>query len=74
LDIYGKEKVNRKGEPVYEINDHWFVLNAKFVWNDAPKQESQRPGILDVRGARPSRGRSGGVGSSRSSTRMETIE
>jgi type IV pilus assembly protein PilM len=74
LDMYGKEKVNRKGEPVYEINDHWFVLNAKFVWNDAPKQESQRPGILDVRGARPSRGRSGGVGSSRSSTRMETIE
>jgi len=68
LDMYGKEKVNRKGEPVYEINDRWFVLNAKFVWDDAPKQESRRPGILDVGGARPGRSRSAGVGGSRSST------
>jgi hypothetical protein len=35
LDEYGQPKLDR-GKPMYEINDHWFVLNAKFVWKDAP--------------------------------------
>jgi hypothetical protein len=26
-----------RGQPVYRVNDHWFVLNVKFVWRDAPK-------------------------------------
>jgi type IV pilus assembly protein PilM len=25
------------GQPQFKVNDHWFVLNAKFVWRDAPK-------------------------------------
>jgi type IV pilus assembly protein PilM len=25
------------GKPQFKVNDHWFVLNAKFVWRDAPK-------------------------------------
>jgi type IV pilus assembly protein PilM len=26
-----------RGLPRYKVNDHWFVLNAKFLWNDAPE-------------------------------------
>jgi len=37
LDEYGKEKIDRLGNVVYEVNDHWFRLDAKFVWEDAPK-------------------------------------
>ena len=32
----GKPKLYR-GQPVYQVNDHWFVLNAKFIWRDAPE-------------------------------------
>jgi len=35
LDEYGQPKLDR-GKPMVEINDHWFVLNAKFIWKDAP--------------------------------------
>ncbi|MHC4159778.1 MAG: hypothetical protein ACYSSO_11950, partial [Planctomycetota bacterium] len=41
LDEYGKEKVDRSGNVVYEVNDYWFRLDAKFVWKDAPKEESE---------------------------------
>ena len=37
LDQYGQEKIDRKGRPIYEINDYWFVLNVKLVWRGAPK-------------------------------------
>jgi len=36
LNEDGKPELYR-GQPVYKINDHWFVLNAKFVWRDAPE-------------------------------------
>ncbi len=36
LDTNGDPKLVH-GKPVYQINDHWFVLNVKFVWRDAPK-------------------------------------
>ncbi|MHC4572456.1 MAG: type IV pilus assembly protein PilM [Planctomycetota bacterium] len=39
LDEYGTEKVDRSGNIVYEVNDHWFRLDVKFVWKDAPKPE-----------------------------------
>ena len=26
-----------QGQPRYKVNDHWFVLNAKFIWKDAPE-------------------------------------
>jgi len=38
LDANGKVKLVR-GKPVYQVNDHWFVLNMKFVWKDAPVVE-----------------------------------
>ncbi|MFC1604938.1 type IV pilus assembly protein PilM [Planctomycetota bacterium] len=36
LDEDGKPVLYR-GQPVYKVNDHWFVLNVKFVWRDAPE-------------------------------------
>jgi len=38
LDERGKKKLDRLGNVVYEVNDQWFVLKAKFVWKDAPKE------------------------------------
>jgi len=38
LDEYGRKKVGRTGNPIYKVNDHWFVLNAKFFWKQAPKK------------------------------------
>jgi len=38
LDEYGKPKIDPKtGKVVYKVNDHWFILNVKFIWKDAPK-------------------------------------
>lgn len=33
----GRPKLDRRGVPVHTVNDHWFVLNVKFVWRDAPE-------------------------------------
>jgi len=30
-----------RGQPRYKVNDHWFVLNAKFLWKDAPEPPKQ---------------------------------
>ena len=30
-----------RGQPVFKVNDHWFVLNAKFIWRDAPEPPAQ---------------------------------
>ncbi len=39
LDEFGKPKLDFSDKPVYKVNDYWFILNAKFVWKDAPKVE-----------------------------------
>ncbi len=36
LNENGKPRLYQ-GKPVYKVNDHWFVLNAKFIWKDAPE-------------------------------------
>ena len=41
LDEKGNRKLDRLGKPVYRVNDHWFVVNLKFVWKDAPEQPMQ---------------------------------
>ncbi len=38
LDEKGKKKTDRAGKVVYKSNDHWFKLDVKFVWKDAPKE------------------------------------
>jgi len=40
LDEEGKPRLYR-GQPVYKVNDHWFVLNLKFLWPDAPEPPEQ---------------------------------
>jgi len=52
LDQYGQPKLDR-GQPVYEVNDHWFVLNAKFVWKDAPKPPEPPAGATVLRAQGP---------------------
>lgn len=44
LNEDGKPKLYR-GKEVYEVNDHWFVLNVKFIWRDVPEviKEAVRP-------------------------------
>ena len=37
LDESGKVKLDRKGKEIYRDNDYWFILNAKFIWKDAPE-------------------------------------
>lgn len=36
LDDNGRQRID-KGQPVFKVNDHWFVLNLKFEWKDAPE-------------------------------------
>ena len=36
VDEGGKKITDKQGGPVYQINDHWFVLNLKLKWKDAP--------------------------------------
>jgi len=35
LNENGKPRIYQ-GKEVYKVNDHWFVMNAKFIWKDAP--------------------------------------
>ncbi len=37
LDADGNEKTDRTGKVVYNVNDHWFKLDFKLAWKDAPK-------------------------------------
>lgn len=41
MDENGREKIDRTGKVVYESNDHWFKLDIKFVWKNAPGQIDQ---------------------------------
>jgi type IV pilus assembly protein PilM len=36
LDESGRERIIG-GKPAYQVNDHWFEINLKFVWKDAPE-------------------------------------
>jgi type IV pilus assembly protein PilM len=38
LDEKGKKITDRSGKVVYKSNDHWFKLDVKFIWKDAPKE------------------------------------
>ena len=47
----GVQRLDEMGRPVFQINDHWFVLNLKFSWKNAPappKQISAAPSSGDV--------------------------
>lgn len=46
----GEPIYDTTNEPVYEINDHWFRVKAKFVWKDAPAkpEEPRSPGAMGM--------------------------
>ena len=54
LNEDGKPALYR-GQPVYKVNDHWFVLNAKFVWRDAPEPPKPKTPQLGQYGIIPRR-------------------
>ena len=41
LNREGKQVLDDHGHPLYKTHDHWFVLNAKFLWRDAPEPPKQ---------------------------------
>jgi len=47
LDENGRQRIYR-GQPVFKVNDHWFVLNLKLVWKEAP--EPPKPTITSPYG------------------------
>ena len=71
LNEEGKQ-VLYQGKPVYRVNDHWFELNVKFVWKEAPEPPEQPKtslygGRTTQMGARTSTSTSSGSTSSRRS-------
>ena len=44
----GREKLDNRGQQVYTVNDHWFVLKVKFVWRDAPESVKAKAPELPV--------------------------
>ena len=52
-DENGVQKLYR-GKPVFKTNDHWFVLNAKFVWKDAPAPPPPPAGMFPFGSSAPS--------------------
>jgi type IV pilus assembly protein PilM len=52
LDELGRPKLYR-GQPMFEVNDHWFVLNLKLVWRDGPKIAAQPTMMQQMMGSAP---------------------
>jgi type IV pilus assembly protein PilM len=44
----GRPKLDRLGQQVYTVNDHWFVLNVKFKWRDAPESVKAKAPELPI--------------------------
>ena len=42
-DEYGRQKLGPGGEPLFKVNDHWFVLNFKLLWNKGPEFPKAQP-------------------------------
>ncbi|MHC4535271.1 MAG: type IV pilus assembly protein PilM [Planctomycetota bacterium] len=38
----GSKKLDRRGQQMFTVNDHWFVLNVKFLWRDAPESVKEK--------------------------------
>jgi hypothetical protein len=43
LDSHGNPKLDSFNKPIYKVNDHWFRINAKFVWSKDTKKEEVPP-------------------------------
>jgi len=51
MDKDGKQKLYL-GKPVFKVSDHWFILNVKLTWKDAPEPPAQP--VNPLYGPRPS--------------------
>jgi len=40
MDENGRQRIYQ-GQPVFKVSDHWFVLNLKLVWKEAPEPPKQ---------------------------------
>jgi hypothetical protein len=53
----GSKKIGRRGVQMVTINDHWFVLNIKFLWRVAPESVKEKapeqPAYMRGMGNRP---------------------
>lgn len=72
----GRPKLDNRGQQVYTINDHWFILKVKFKWRDAPESVKAKapelPSYMRGMGSRPaSTGASGSSGGRNISTGIE---
>ena len=39
LDRSGKPAKDRRGDPIMENNDQWFIMNFKLAWREGPEKE-----------------------------------
>jgi hypothetical protein len=39
-DDLGRVKTDRNGAQMYITRDHWFRINAKFLWKNVPQQQT----------------------------------
>jgi type IV pilus assembly protein PilM len=44
----GKPQLDRRGQPVFTVNDYWFILKVKFVWRDAPESVKAKEPELPI--------------------------
>jgi len=51
-DADGAVMLDEFGKEIYNDNDHWFRIKAKFLWKDVSKQESEKEEKKEERGAR----------------------
>jgi hypothetical protein len=46
LNESGKPRKDRKGDPIMQNNDQWFILNFKLAWREGPEpEETTMPGM-----------------------------
>ncbi|MDD5327063.1 MAG: type IV pilus assembly protein PilM [Phycisphaerae bacterium] len=48
LNEDGKRKLDKSGKAVYEVNDHWFKLDVKFVWKGALNNTEETESIKET--------------------------
>jgi hypothetical protein len=45
VDENGRKETDRQGKPVYQANDHWFVLNLKLKWKEPPVEAAGKAAV-----------------------------
>jgi type IV pilus assembly protein PilM len=50
VDSKGNPKQDRFGKPLQKVNDYWFRIRMKILWNEQPKTETGSP---DAKGKKP---------------------